>query len=235
MEAWSKEEFTERLRAVGAAHYHDKHPFHELMNDGELTPEQLKVWVVNRMYYRIAIPKKDAIILSKCPVREIRREWIQRILDHDGTPTDPGGIEKWYRLGEGMGLSRDDFDTRKVLPGVRYAVDAYVELVRTRSWVEAIASSLTELFSPVLMKTRLEAFEKYYTWIDSDALAYFRSRLKQAPRDSDHGMRVVHEYCTTREQQEGAVEMLSQKCDILWHQLDAIYYDCVAPTRSMAR
>lgn len=234
MEPWSPEEFTQRLREVGAGKYHDKHPFHVMMNEGELSEEQLKVWVVNRMYYQKAIPVKDAIILSKCPDLKTRQRWIQRIVDHDGTPDQPGGIEKWYRLGEGMGLKREDFDTAQILPGVRFAVDAYVQVVRERPWVEAAGSSLTELFSPTLMKTRLEAFEEHYTWIDRDALAYFRGRLTQAPRDSDHGLEIVIEHCKTREQQERIVDLLSYKCDILWHQLDSIYYDCVSPTRAMA-
>lgn len=231
MEPWSQDEFTERLRAVGRDRYHDKHPFHQWMNDGKLDKEQLRAWVINRLYYQINIPVKDALILSKCPVRSIRQVWIQRIIDHDGTPDEPGGIEKWLRLGEGMGLSREELEHGPILPGVRFAVDAYVEFVRTKPWIEAIASSLTELFAPKLMKTRIEAFEKHYTWIDPEALAYMRGRLTQAPRDSDHGLAVVHEYCATRELQQKAVDAVSFKCDLLWAQLDAIYYHCVSPTR----
>jgi pyrroloquinoline-quinone synthase len=231
MSAWSREEFTNRLREVGQRKYHDKHPFHQLMNDGGLTPEQLRLWVANRFYYQQCIPVKDAIILSRCPDREIRREWIHRILDHDGAPGTVGGIEKWLRLGEAMGVSRDDLENQKfLLPGVRYAVDAYVNFVQWKPWVEAIATSLTELFAPVLMAKRLDAFLKHYTWIDPAALEYFRSRLVQAPRDSDHGLAVVLERCRTREEQERAVAALSFKCDLLWAQLDAIYYQCVSPT-----
>jgi pyrroloquinoline-quinone synthase len=234
MSLWTPEEFTEQLRAVGVAHYHDKHPFHQWMNEGKLDRDQLCTWVVNRLYYQINIPVKDALILAKCPVRSIRQTWIQRIVDHDGTADQPGGIEKWLRLGEGMGLTRGELENGPLLPGVRYAVDAYVEFVRTKPWVEAIASSLTELFAPKLMKARLEAFEKYYTWIDKDALAYFRARLTQAPKDSDHGLAVVIEYCTTREMQQKAVDAVTFKCDLLWAQLDAIYYHCVSPTRPQA-
>ena len=227
-ESWSHDKFTERLRTVGREHYHDKHPFHALMNRGELDREQLRVWAANRFYYQKNIPIKDAILLSRIPHRDLRQKWIQRIIDHDGTPTEVGGIEKWLRLGEAMGLSRDDIEGDSLLlPGVRYAVDAYVEFVRTRPWVEAVASSLTELFAPALMAQRLSAFEKYYTWIDKDGLAYFRARLTQAPRDSEHGLAVVLEHCTTPEVQRKAVAALKFKCDLLWAQLDALYYYCV--------
>lgn len=232
MDPLSPQELEAQLRAIGAAKYHDKHPFHKLMNDGELTKEQLQVWVVNRLYYQINIPVKDALILAKCPDRAVRQVWIQRILDHDGTPDEVGGIEKWIRLGEGMGLTRPEVTDARLLPGVRYSVDAYVEFVRTKPWLQACASSLTELFAPKLMGARLAAFEKYYTWIDPEALAYFRARLTQAPRDSDYGLALVMERCQTREQQEEALYALDYKCDLLWAQLDAIYYHCVNPTRN---
>ena len=231
---WSHDELTARLRAVGDAQYHDQHPFHRLMNEGRLDREQLQVWVTNRFYYQKAIPIKDALLLSRCPVRDIRRKWIQRIIDHDGSDGEPGGIEKWLRLGEAIGVSRDalESDTR-LLPGVRYSVDAYVEFVRSRPWVEGVASSLTELFAPKLMATRIAAFEKHYTWIDPAGLAYMRARLTQAPRDSEHGLAIVLEYSKSRRQQERAVAALRFKCDLLWAQLDAIYYHCVSPTREV--
>jgi len=220
---WLPEEFTEELRQVGRRRYHDRHPFHLRMNNGELSREQLQCWVANRFYYQKSIPIKDALLLSRCPVRDVRRHWVQRIIDHDGTATDPGGIEKWLRLGEGVGLSRDALECdRRLLPAVRFAVDAYVQFVATRPWVEGVASSLTELFAPDLMKERLAAFEKYYPWIDPEALAYFRSRPPLATRDSEHGLAVVHRYCETREQQERAVAALEFKCEVLWAQLDAI-------------
>ncbi len=234
MQPWTPDEFTDQLRTVGREQYHDTHPFHEWMNAGKLTPEQLRTWVINRLYYQINIPVKDAIILSRCPIRAIRQVWVQRIVDHDGTADAPGGIEKWLRLGEGMGFNREELLGARLLPGVRYSVDAYVEFVRTKPWIEAIASSLTELFAPKLMKARLEAFEKHYTWIDTEALAYFRGRLTQAKKDSDHGLSVVLEYCTTREMQQKAIDAVSFKCDLLWAQLDAIYYHCVSPTRGTA-
>jgi pyrroloquinoline-quinone synthase len=228
MDPWPPEEFTEQLRRVGRLHYHDKHPFHRLMNEGRLDREQVRLWVANRFYYQKNIPVKDALLLARCPVREVRRRWVQRILDHDGWGDDPGGIERWLRLGEGVGLSRDDLENDYLLlPGVRFAVDAYMTFVATRPWVEGVASSLTELFAPALMTRRLAAFEKHYTWIEPAALDYFRSRPPLATRDSTDGLELVLAYCRTRSEQEGAVAALRFKCDLLCAQLDALYYHCV--------
>ncbi len=234
MELWSADEFTARLRKVGAEQYHDKHPFHQLMNEGKLDKEQLRVWCVNRLYYQKMIPVKDAILLSRIPHRHIRQVWIQRILDHDGTPDIEGGIEKWLVMGEAMGLSREtDLIDENLMPGTRYAVDAYINFVSTQPWIIGVASSLTELFAPKLHGIRLAAFEKHYTWIDPKALSYMRVRLTQATRDVDHGLALVHEYCTTRELQEQAVNAVYFKCDLLWAQLDALYYHFVNPTKEM--
>lgn len=223
MTPWTSEEFVERLRGVGRSAYHDKHPYHQLMNEGRLSPHLIRQWIANRFYYQKNIPLKDALLLSRCPVRAVRRVWIQRILDHDGQGDDPGGVENWLRLGEAAGLSRADLEQDKfLLPGVRFAVDAYLQLVATRHWTEGVASSLTELFAPDLMAQRLAAFERHYPWIHRDGLAYFRSRLTQARRDSDHGLAVVLEYCRARDQQEAAVAALHAKCQILWTQLDAL-------------
>lgn len=231
MESWSREEFTEQLRTVGRERYHDKHPFHHLMNEGHLNRDQLRLWGANRYYYQKNIPVKDALLLSRIPHREIRRLWVQRILDHDGFGDDPGGIEKWLQLGEALGLSRAELEGETLLlPGTRYAVDAYVNFVATRPWIEGVASSLTELFAPQLMTARLAAFEQHYTWVNPQALAYFRSRPPLATRDSDHGLALVHEYCRTQEEQERAVAALRFKCDVLWAQLDALYNHCVRPT-----
>jgi pyrroloquinoline-quinone synthase len=203
--------------------YHDSHPFHRAMNAGTLNRAQIQGWVANRYCYQEAIPRKDAAILSNCPDREVRRRWIRRITDHDGSGNEAGGIEAWLRLGEAVGLGREGVASqRQVVPGVRFAVDAYVTFARTRPWVEAVASSLTELFAPDLMAERLAAFERYYPWIDPAGLAYFRSRLTQAPRDSEHALEVVTEYCRTPEQQAAAVAALSFKCDVLWAIMDAI-------------
>ncbi|MBV9793190.1 MAG: pyrroloquinoline-quinone synthase PqqC [Actinobacteria bacterium] len=214
--------FVSALRAH-SVRYHDSHPFHQAMNAGTLNRAQIQGWVANRYCYQEAIPHKDAAILSNCPDRAVRRRWIRRITDHDGTAGSDGGIEAWLRLGEAVGLDREVVASqRQVVPGVRFAVDAYVTFARTRPWVEAVASSLTELFAPDLMAERLAAFERYYPWIDPAGLAYFRSRLTQAPRDSEHALEVVTEYCRTPEQQEAAVAALSFKCDVLWAIMDAI-------------
>ncbi len=203
--------------------YHDQHPFHQKMNEGSLSRRQIQGWVANRFYYQENLPRKDAAIVANCPDREVRRRWIQRILDHDGTDGAEGGIEAWLRLAEAVGLTRDEVTTdRHVVPGVRFAVDAYITFARTRPWVEAVASSLTELFAPDLMAERLAAFERHYQWIDRQGLAYFRARLIQAPRDSEHAMEVVTEYCRAPAEQAAAVAALSFKCDVLWSMLDAI-------------
>jgi pyrroloquinoline-quinone synthase len=214
--------FVSALRAQ-SQRYHDRHPFHRRMNDGELSRQQLRGWVANRFYYQVNLPRKDAAILANCPDRAVRRRWIQRILDHDGTAEGEGGIETWLRLAEGVGLTREEVqDERHLVPGVRFAVDAYLTFTRTRPWTEAVASSLTELFAPDLMAERLAAFERWYPWIDRRALAYFRGRLTQAPRDAEHALEVVTEYCRTPEEQAAAVAALSFKCDVLWSMLDAI-------------
>jgi pyrroloquinoline-quinone synthase len=220
--AWTADELIAELRSQGSR-YHDLHPFHVRMNAGELSPEELQRWVANRFYYQRSIPLKDAAILANCPEPEIRREWIQRILDHDGTEAGGGGIESWLRLGEALGVSRDELVSEKlVLPGVRYAVDAYVNFCRTKPWVEAVAASLTELFGPGAIKVRIEALETHYPWIDPAGLEYFRARLHQAPRDAQYALDVVVERCTTRESQDRAVAALAFKCDLLWAQLEAI-------------
>jgi pyrroloquinoline-quinone synthase len=216
------DDFVERLRAQGTR-YHNLHPFHVRMDAGELTREELQRWVANRFYYQECIPIKDAAILSNCPEVEVRREWIQRIVDHDGTAEGTGGIESWLRLGEALGVTRDELvSERHVLPGVRFAVDAYVTFARQRPWVEAVASSLTELFGPGAIKVRLAALERHYAWIDPAGLQYFRDRLVQAPRDADYALRLVVERCRTREQQDRAVAALRFKTEVLWAQLEAI-------------
>jgi pyrroloquinoline-quinone synthase len=220
---WDRKTFTARLREVGESFYHDRHPFHLLMNDGRLKRKDLQVWVANRFYYQLKIPIKDAAILSNCPVREVRRVWLHRIVDHDGEKGDEGGIGAWLRLGEACGLKREEMlDTRHVIPGVRFAVDAYVNFARTEPWPIAVASSLTELFAPNLMAKRLEAFQRFYRWIEPRGLGYFRGRLSQAPRDSREALEITLKYCVTREMQNAAVAALRFKCDLLWAMLDSI-------------
>jgi pyrroloquinoline-quinone synthase len=220
--ATETESFVAALRAQ-SRRYHDQHPFHRRMNEGKLSPEQIRGWVANRFYYQANIPRKDAAIIANCPDRDVRRRWVRRILDHDGTASGEGGIEAWLLLAEAAGLTREEMrDERHVVPGVRFAVDAYVSFARTRPWVEAVASSLTELFAPDLMAERLAAFERCYPWIDPAGLAYFRARLSQAPRDSRHALHVVTHYCRTPDQQTAALAALAFKCDVLWSMLDAI-------------
>lgn len=220
---WTKEEFTEKLRDVGRSFYHDKHPFHLAMHQGKLSREQMRGWVANRYYYQKSVPIKDAAILSNLPSRELRREWIRRIIDHDGTARDEGGIEAWLRLGEAVGLSREEvLSEEHVVPGVRFSVDAYVNFARTKPWIEAVASSLTELFSPDLISKRMKFLERLYPWIDKKGFDYFQSRLTQAPLDSDCALRLVLMYCQSPEEQQRAVDALKFKCDVLWVQLDAI-------------
>ncbi len=223
--------FLARLREVGARKYHDKHPFHVLMNEGRLTQPQLRVWALNRFYYQRSIPQKDCALMSRMPSPVDRRRWRQRLLDQDGpSANEEGGIEAWLRLVEACGGSRADaWGTAGLLPGVRYSVDAYVNFVRERSWVEGVASSLTELFSPALMSLRIAAFEVHYPWVAAEGLTYFRGRPSRATKDSEHALEIVERECTTRAMQELAVAALEFKCDLLWAQLDAIYWHCVAP------
>lgn len=217
-----------RLRDVGARKYHDKHPFHTLMNDGRLTRDQLRVWALNRFYYQRNIPVKDCALMARMPDPSDRRRWRQRLVDHDGGAEDVGGIEAWLRLVEAVGGTRDEaWSGAHLLPGVRFAVDAYVNFVRDKTWVEGVASSLTELFSPDLMTTRIAAFERHYPWVQEEGMRYFRGRPKRARNDSDHALEIVLRHCTTRDAQDAAVAALDFKCDLLWAQLDAIYAHCV--------
>lgn len=228
-EAWMPQDFVAQLRAQGTR-YHNLHPFHVRMDAGQLSREELRRWVANRFYYQRCIPLKDAAILSNCPEIEVRRQWIQRILDHDGTSDGTGGIESWLRLGEALGVSREELESeRGVLPGVRYAVDAYVNFARQKPWVEAVASSLTELFGPAAIRVRLEALERAYEWIDPAGLEYFRTRLVQAPRDAQYALDVVVERCRSRQQQDAAVAALRFKTEMLWAQLDAIDHGDTQP------
>jgi pyrroloquinoline-quinone synthase len=224
---WSQQEFEDKLRSRSSS-YHIHHPFHVMMAEGKLTKKQLQGWVANRFYYQIAIPIKDAAIMSNCDDREIRREWIQRILDHDGYSiggiSDPGGIEAWIRLGEAVGLSRDDVTSlRHLAPAARFAVDAYVNFARRQPWQEAVASSLTELFAPHIHQQRIDTWPTQYPWVDLAGLHYFKQRLTQARRDVAHGLRFTLDYFSqTRALQERALEILQFKLDLLWALADAI-------------
>ena len=228
--AWDRVEFEAQLRAKGKA-YHIHHPFNVMLNSGRATPEQIRGWVANRFYYQIAIPIKDAAVMSNCPDREVRRGWVQRILDHDGfelsgpegTVRDAGGIEAWLRLAEATGLQREEvLDLRHVVPAVRFAVDAYVNFARRAPWQEAVCSSLTELFAPEIHKQRLATWPEHYTWIEPGGLSYFRNRVSQARRDVEQGLAITLDHFTTRPLQQRALEVLQFKLDILWAMNDAM-------------
>jgi len=220
--AWSRDEFEAKLRERGAA-YHIHHPFNVMLNTGRASPEQIRGWVANRYYYQVCIPIKDAAILSNCPDRAVRRNWVQRILDHDGYGDDPGGIDSWLRLGEAVGLSREHVESlRDVLPGVRFAVDAYVNFARRAPWQEAACSSLTELFAPQIHKQRLGNWPEHYPWIDRAGLHYFQSRVSLARRDVEHGLAITLDYFRTRAEQERALTILTFKLDVLWAMNDAM-------------
>ena len=220
--AWNRETFEAQLRAQGSA-YHIHHPFNVLLNSGAASREQIKGWVANRFYYQINIPIKDAAILANCTDRAVRRSWVQRILDHDGYGDDPGGIESWLRLAEAVGLSREATESlREVLPGVRFAVDAYVNFARRAPWPEAVCSSLTELFAPEIHKQRLKNWPQHYPWIETAGLHYFQSRVSLARRDVEFGLAFTLDKFDTRALQQRALDILKFKMDVLWQMSDAM-------------
>ncbi|MCG8085263.1 MAG: pyrroloquinoline-quinone synthase PqqC [Candidatus Thiodiazotropha taylori] len=220
---WSKQEFEKKLREK-EKYYHINHEFHLLMNSGKLDKPAIQGWVANRFYYQVIIPVKDAAIMANCPDRDVRRHWIQRIIDHDGTQGDEGGIEAWLLLGEAVGLPREDLLSHKhLLPGVKFAIDAYVNFARQQSWEIAASSSLTELFAPTIHQKRLDNWPEYYPWIDERGYHYFRKRLTEARRDVKYGLDITLNYYKTREQQERMLEVLQFKLDILWTMLDCMW------------
>jgi len=225
----SESAFIAGFDAIGEERYHHKHPFHLRMHEGALTRGQLQAWALNRYYYQSRIPIKDATILARTEDPEFRRRWRKRILDHDGDGIRPGGIEKWLRLVEATGLSREQaVSGERILPATRYAVQAYVDFVSTHPILEAVASSLTELFSGKLIALRMEALRRHYPWLSS-GLDYFTGRLTQAPEDSDFALAWVVKNARTRKEQDQAYSALRSKCDILWAQLDALYFAYVTP------
>lgn len=227
---WTAVEFESRLRERGKA-YHIHHPFNVRLNSGECSPDEIRCWVANRFYYQSCIPRKDAAILANMPDREHRREWIKRILDHDGSghysDSSAGGLEAWTKLGEAVGIPRHElWSLSKVAPGVRFACDAYVNFALQSAWQESVCSSLTEMFAPQIHKDRLATWPKHYPWIQSDGMTYFRSRIPLADRDVEHGLRVTLEYFQTRSLQHRALDILQFKLDVLWSMLDAIEQAC---------
>jgi len=225
----SFDELRAQLRAVGEERYHHKHPFHLLMHDGRLSREQLQAWALNRYYYQSTIPIKDAIILSRGTDPEFRRAWRKRVIDHDGDGASEGGIKRWLKLAEATGVDPDQVRAGTgILPATRFAVNEYLNIVRTRSLLEAVASSLTELFSRDLISLRMEKLRQHYPWL-SGGLDYFEARLTQAPEDAHYAVNYVYENAKARSQQELAIQALRDKCDILWAQLDALYFAYVQP------
>jgi pyrroloquinoline-quinone synthase len=226
----STEELEAALRAIGAERYHNRHPFHKLLHSGKLDRGQVQAWALNRFYYQRQIPIKDATLIARLPTAELRRSWRARLIDHDGDGVAPGGIERWLKLAEGVGLDRTYVEsTNGILATTRFAVDAYVHFVRDRSLLEAVASSLTELFSPGIIAERVEGMLRGYPFITMETLAYFRPRLTQAPRDADFALAYVKAEAKTRAEQEAVLAALRFKCDVLWAQLDGLYFAYVDP------
>jgi coenzyme PQQ biosynthesis protein C len=223
-------EFDAALRAVGAERYHDKHPFHKLLHGGKLNKGQVQAWALNRYCYQEGVPRKDAAFISRVHDRELRREWIHRLHDHDGLGEESGGIERWLTLTDGLGLPRDYVVSRRgALPATKFAVEAYVRFVVEQPLVVAVASSLTELFAPPIHRERISGMLENYDFIDERVMAYFKRRLAQAPRDADFALNYVKAHARSREEQDACVDAVRFKCDMLWAQLDALNYAYVTP------
>jgi pyrroloquinoline-quinone synthase len=226
----SPEGLADALRAIGAERYHIHHPFHRLLHDGRLNRGQVQAWALNRYYYQASIPVKDATLLARLPTADLRREWRRRLVDHDGDAPGTGGVARWLKLAEGVGLDPASVEAGiGILPATRFAVDAYVAFVRDRSVLEAVASSLTELFSPAIIAERVSGMLAHYEWITPDTLAYFTPRLTQAPKDSDFALAYVQANALTPADQQAVLAALRFKCDVLWAQLDALHHAYVTP------
>ena len=230
MKLLTPQEMGAAIREVGAERYHDKHPFHRLLHGGELNRGQVQAWALNRDCYQSGVPRKDAALMSRVHDRDLRREWVHRILDHDGASGEEGGIERWLVLTDALGLDRDYVVSMDgALPATRFAVEAYVNFVRERSLVEAVASSLTELFAPSIHRERISGMLENYDFIGEHAMQYFRRRLDQADRDADFALAFVKQHATTPEHQRSAVDAVRFKCNVLWAQLDALHHAYVVP------
>jgi coenzyme PQQ biosynthesis protein C len=226
----SPAEFEARLRKVGAQRYHNLHPFHRLLHDGKLNKGQVQAWALNRYIYQSRIPIKDAVIVSRLPTPALRAIWRTRIEDHDGTDGSDGGIARWLKLTDGLGLDRATVVSEKAaLPATIFAADAYVSFTRERPLLEAVASSLTELFAPKIIAERVEGMLSGYDFVSRETLAYFGARLTQAPRDADFALRYCIENASTRGEQDRCIEALVFKCNVLWAMLDALHHAYVAP------
>jgi pyrroloquinoline-quinone synthase len=226
----SPDDLEAELRQIGQARYHHLHPFHRLLHDGKLSRGQVQAWALNRYYYQSQIPVKDATLLARLPTAELRREWRRRLEDQDGHDNVPGGGTRWLKLAAGVGLDPQMVERAEaILPATRFAVDAYVYFVRDRTVLEAVASSLTEMFAPNVIAERVSGMLANYSWVTPETLAYFTPRLTQAPRDSDFALAYVKENASTRERQDQVLAALRFKCDVLWAQLDALHYAYVTP------
>lgn len=219
---WSAEEFKAEIMQLNS-HYHIHHPFHQAMSQGKLNREQIQGWVINRYYYQITIPRKDAVILSNSPDQAFRQRWIKRIIDHDGTENTPGGIDAWLRLAEAVGLDRATVQNlSKVIPGVKFAVDSYFDFAKQAPWEEAVCSSLTELFAPEIHQQRLNTWPQHYPWVEPEGFDYFQKRLAEVRTDVQHGLEITLNHFKTRAEQEHAVNIVQFKCDVLWAMCDAM-------------
>jgi pyrroloquinoline-quinone synthase len=224
------QELEAAIRQVGAERYHDKHPFHRLLHGGKLDKGQVQAWALNRYCYQSGVPRKDAALMSRVHDRELRREWVHRILDHDGAEGEEGGIERWLVLTEALGLDRAYvISMRGALPATRFAVEAYVNFVRERTLVEAVASSLTELFAPSIHRERISGMLENYDFIGERAMQYFKRRLDQANRDADFALDYVKRHAVTPEVQQASIDAVRFKCNVLWAQLDALHHAYVTP------
>ena len=227
---FSPEALADALRAIGRERYHIHHPFHHLLHGGKLSRGQVQAWALNRFAYQSAIPAKDATLLARLPTSDLRREWRRRLVDHDGEAPGTGGVARWLKLAEGVGLDADYVQSGAgLLPATRFAVDAYVAFVRDRSVLEAVASSLTEMFSPTIIAERVSGMLAHYDWITPETLAYFTPRLTQAPQDSDFALAYVQAHACTLAEQQAVLAALRFKCDVLWAMLDALHHAYVSP------
>ena len=227
---WTPTELEAQIRQIGAEQYHDRHPFHHLLHGGRLSLGQVQAWALNRFCYQYAVPRKDAALIARTFERELRQEWVHRIENHDGRAGEEGGIDRWLALTDGLGLDRDYvISMRGALPATRFAVEAYVRFVTERSLLEAVASSLTELFAPKIHRERISGMLENYDFIDERVMRYFRRRLEQAPRDSDFALAYVKRNALTRLAQDLVLDAVRFKCSVLWSQLDALYYAYVSP------
>jgi coenzyme PQQ biosynthesis protein C len=226
----SPDELEADLRDIGARRYHRLHPFHHLLHGGKCSKGQVQAWALNRYYYQAMIPVKDAGLIARCDDSDVRREWRSRLVDHDGAHAGDGGIARWLKLTDGLGLERDYVTSlRGLLPATRFAVDAYVRFVRERTLLEAIASSLTELFSPVIIGERMDGMLKNYDFVTAETLAYFSARPPQARRDADFALDYVKRHARTPDQQQAVLAALEFKCGVLWAMLDALHHAYVEP------